>query len=87
MEPEALSLGRDASSGSKCVVQKLEVWLLEERFGWSNWVRRIGDDHIIGCSIIRQELEAISDVDANTGRVKQLGHVRQVLLGDFDHSL
>lgn len=67
VEPQALSLGRDLASRGQCIVKKLEVRLLEERLGRSNRIRRVGNDNIVGGGVISEELETITDVNADAG--------------------
>ena len=75
MEPQALSLGRDVSTRCECVVKELEVRFLEERFGRSDGVRRIGDDHIIGGFVGCEKLESVTNMNFHPWRSEETRHV------------
>jgi len=49
------------SPGGERIVEELEVWLLEERLGWTNRIRGISDDDIICRFVFGEEFEAIAD--------------------------
>lgn len=67
MKPEALGLCGDVATRSKCVVEELEVGLLEEGCGRSDRVRGVSDNDIVGGSVLGEELEAVTDKNPNTG--------------------
>jgi hypothetical protein len=72
---------------SQCCEQQLKVWLLEERFGWTFGVRRVGDDHVEVFLVFLEELEAIAHVDSNIGSLEADSHLGKVPLREANHGL
>lgn len=80
-------MGGDDASLAQGVVHELEVGLLEQALGGALGVGGVGDDDVEGVLVIVKELEAIANVDLDLGVLEALGHAREVLLGQTDHSL
>lgn len=87
VEPDALSLGGDASSGLEGLLEELEVGLLEEGRRGSNGVGRVGDDDVELGLLVVEELESVANVDRHARVVEASGHVREERLGDAGDSL
>ena len=75
------------STRGQSVVEKLEVGLLEEALGRSDWILRVGDDNIVGGFVVCEELESVTDVDSDPRVAEDVGHVGKVCLGDTRDSL
>lgn len=81
------TLSSDDAPISQGVVQKLEVWLLEQALGRAIWVGRVGDDDVEGVLVVVEELEAVADVHLHLGVLVPLRHAGEVLLGQTDDGL
>lgn len=77
----------DDTSFTEGVAQELEVGLLEQALGGTLRVRAVGDDDIELVLLVREELEAVADVDLDVGVLEANAHAGQVLLGDTDDGL
>lgn len=84
---ERTTLCRDDTTLLEGAEEELEVWLLEERLGWSLWVGGVGDDDIELVLVVVEELESVADVDLDLRVLVADGHAREVLLGETDDSL
>lgn len=87
MEPDALSLGGDDTLLGKSFTEELEVRLLEKRSSRSFGIGRVSDNDIKGVLVLLKELEAITNVNSDTGILEASGHVRKVLLRDTGNGL
>jgi hypothetical protein len=87
VQPDALSLGRNVTVFLESFLQKLEIRLLEEGFGGTDWVGRVGDDNIKLVLSVLKELEAVANVNSHSRIVEAGRHVRQKLLGNAWDSL
>lgn len=87
VQPDVLGLGGDDTLLGQSIVEQLKVGLLEERLGRALGVGGVGDDDIKGVLVLGQELEAIANVDLDTGVVKANSEAREVLLGDTGDGL
>lgn len=52
---------------SQCVVEQLEVRLLEKALGGSNRVGRVSDDDVEAVLVLLKELEAVANVNGGLG--------------------
>ena len=75
------------STGLQGLVEEGEVRSLEQGLGRSDWVRRVGDDAVVGVLVFREELESVSDEDGNSWVLVAGRHVRKELLGHSDDGL
>ena len=87
MQPYRLGLNGYVPSRIEAVPKELVIGLLEERCSGSVGVRAIGDDGIVGRGVLREEFEAVADVDCYAWVGEEGGHVRKVLLGYTDDCL
>jgi len=81
------TLGGDDTAFTESIVEKLEVWLLEQSLGWSLWVGRVGDDNVECILVVVEELEAVANVDLDFWMLVGHGHVWEVLLGETNNCL
>lgn len=72
---------------SECVVQELEVGFLEERFGGSYGVGRVGYDDVVGPFVVGEEFEAVAYEYGDFWGGEEGGHVWEVSFGDADYGL
>jgi hypothetical protein len=84
---EHTTLGSNNALLGQGTMEQLEVWLLEQSFGRSIRIRRVGDNDIEAVLVILEELESISNVNLNLGVLVADGHAGEVLLGETDNSL
>jgi hypothetical protein len=87
VDPKSLALGRNVSSRSESIVEKLEVGLLEERLGRADGVRGVGGNDVVSGFVVGKEFEAVADEDSYTRVVEEVGHVGEVFLGYTDDGL
>jgi len=87
MQPLVLGLrGNDTTVGERRVEQ-FEIWLLEERFGWTFGVGAVGNDDIELVLVVFEEGEAVGDVDGDVGVLESDGHATEEFLGESDDGL
>lgn len=70
---------------SECAEQQLEVWFLEQRFCWTFRVTRVRNYNVELFLAVREEFEAVADVDGDFGVLEAYGHAREELLRQSDH--
>lgn len=87
MEPLVFSLGSNNTTILQGSVEKLKVWLLEQRLCWTLWITAVRDDDIEFVFAVSQEFEAISNVHFHSRVLEADGHARQVFLADTRDSL
>lgn len=87
VDPDALSLGGDDTLLGEGLVEQLKVGLLKQGSSRALGVRGVSDDDIKGVLVLSQELEAVANVDLDTGVVEANGHVGEVQLRDTGDSL
>lgn len=81
------TLGSNNTTILQGSVEKLKVWLLEQRLCWTLWITAVGDDDIEFVLAVSQEFEAISNVHFDSRMLEADGHARQVFLADTRDSL
>ena len=81
------TLGGDDTALTQGIVQKLEVWLLEQSLRGAVWVRTVRNDHIEAVLVVCEELEAVADVDLDLGVLEANTHARQVFLAKTNDCL
>ena len=84
---EHTTLGSNNALLGQCTMEQLKVWLLEQSFGRSLWIGRVGDNDIEAVLVILKKLESVSNVDLNLGVLVTDGHAGEVLLGETDNGL
>jgi hypothetical protein len=76
------TLGSNNTTILQGSMEKLKVWLLEQRLCWTLWITAVGDDDIEFVFAVSQEFEAISNVHFDSRVLEADGHARQVFLAD-----
>lgn len=61
------TLSSNDTALSQCVVEQLEVRLLEKALGGSNRVGRVSDDDVEAVLVLLKELEAVANVNGGLG--------------------
>jgi hypothetical protein len=80
-------LGSNDTSLLKGAEKQLKVRLLEQAFGWSLWVGRVGDDDIEFVLVVIQEFESVPNVNLDFWVLVADGHTGEVFLGETNNSL
>lgn len=87
VQPNVLGLGGDDTLLGEGLFQELKVGLLEEGLGGALGVGGVSDDDVKGVLVLGKELEAVANVDSDTGVLETNGEVLEVLLGDTGDGL
>ena len=84
---ERTTLGSNNTTLFQGSVEKLKIRFLKQRLSRAFWVAAVGDDDIEFILAVREEFEAVSDVNVDCGVLISDGHSREVFLADPDDGL